>query len=368
MSIRRTLYPLAILAQLGAPLSANASEALRKEVRTFIAEPIKKLLAEEKQNAIAVGEFTGPAGLDTNAGPGIQQLLTEELLALKVIVRKKATLSVKGRYARVKDKDSPGRIAVKVTAEVLDDSDERKAEFHALLRADGDIARLLALTARLPERDDKDKGGPKKRNEELDRRIKKPEVFVDGSKVSAAAGSPYAVELLVHRGKDIPTLPRKARVEDGQAFVKLERYEIYEVRMSNRSDQEAAVTLTIDGLDAFAFSEVRDDKTGRPKYTHYIVKPGETTTIVGWHLRDNPPDNYAAFLVTEYGKGASSRAVSQARGKRGVITVTFAPCYEGKPRAVGDETGLGPPRSVKVEPVQRAIGAVAEVVSIRYTR
>ena len=33
------------------------------------------------------------------------------------------------------------------------------------------------------------------------------------------------------------------------------------------------------------------------------------------HLHDNPPDNYSSFLVTEYGKGASSRAVSQARKK-----------------------------------------------------
>lgn len=128
------------------------------------------------------------------------------------------------------------------------------------------------------------------------------------------------------------------------------------------------MTISIDGLDCFAFSEARDPKANRPRYTHYILPPGKPATVVGWHLRDTPPDNYASFLVTEYGKGASSRMVAQAQGKRGVITVTFAPAYEGKPRSMGDETGLGPPQSVAVQPVERSVGPVREVVSIRYAR
>jgi hypothetical protein len=174
--------------------------------------------------------------------------------------------------------------------------------------------------------------------------------------------------LLVKPSPEAPAEPRAARKEEGQAFVDIKRSEIYEIRLHNATTDEAGVTITIDGLDVFAFSEVRNPKTGGPKYTHYIIRPGKAETIVGWHLRDNPPDNYSSFLVTEYGKGASSRAVSQARAKRGVITVTFAPAHKGKPRSAGDETGFGPPRSVRVEPVQRTIGPVREVVSIRYTR
>ena len=44
--------------------------------------------------------------------------------------------------------------------------------------------------------------------------------------------------------------------------------------------------------------------------------------------------------------------MAQAQGERGVITVTFGPRHEGKPRSAANEMGLGPPVSVKVEPVQ----------------
>lgn len=366
MSIRPLLLSVAIAA-LSAGGPARASDALRNEIRTALAEPIKKLLEEEKQEAIAVGEFTGPAQFDTNAGPGIQQVLAEELAALKVTVQKKANLSVKGRYARIADKASPGLIVVKLTAEVLDRNDERRAEFHALLRGVADIARLLAVTATLPPADER--GAGKNRSQELEKRLEKPQAHVAGSKVSASADSPYAVELLVKADANSKAGPRNARLDgDGQALVDIRRDELYEIKLYNHTPHEAGVTLTIDGLDAFAFSAIRDSKTGRPKYSHYIIGPGETTTIVGWHLRDKPPDNYSSFLVTEYGKGALSRVVNQAQGKRGVITVTFAPAHEGKPRSVNDETGFGPPVSVEVKPVQRTIGAVREVVSVRYTR
>jgi hypothetical protein len=367
MSVRALLAGLAASAVLlGAVRPAAAAATLRDEIRTALAKPIQDLLTEEKQEAVAIGEFTGPALLDTNAGPGVQQILAEELQALKVTVQKKANLSVKGRYAKVEDKESPGQIAVKLTAEVLDRNDERKAEFRALLRGTADIARLLGVTVSLPPPDEP--GAGKARNQELDRRSENPQVHVDGSKVSASADSPYAVEVLVKAAPEEKAAPRAARVADGQAFVDVKRGELYELRLHNTTGSEAGVTVTIDGLDAFAFSEVRDPKTGRPRYSHYIVKPGGTATVVGWHLRDKPPDNYASFLVTEYGKGASARAVAQAQGQRGVITVTFAPAFEGKPRSSADETGLGPPRSVDVKPVQRSVGPVRETVSIRYTR
>jgi hypothetical protein len=366
MAVRPSIFVLAGVALLTAARPASASEALRKEIHAALAEPIKKLLEEEKQEAIAIGEFTGPAQLDTNAGPGIQQLLTEELMALKVPVQKQANLSIRGRYAKLDDKARPGQIVVRLTAEVFDRNDERRAEFHAVLQGLADIARVLGATVSLPPPDEP--GSGRQRNQELNRRLQAPTVHVAGSKVSAAADSPFAVELLVKSSPSAPAEPRAARLEDGQAQVDIKRNEIYEIKITNNTPSEVGVTVTIDGLDAFAFSEVRKPQTGQPKYSHYIIGAGKTQTIVGWHLRDAPPDNYSSFLVTEYGKGASTRAVTQARGKRGVITVTFAPAFLGKPRTANDETGFGPPRSVQVQAVQRTIGPVREVVSIRYTR
>src|SRR5206468_1525332 len=95
--------------------------------------------------------------------------------------------------------------------------------------------------------------------------------------------------------------------------------DIYEVRVTNNSTEEAAVTLTIDGIDVFAFSDIKDAKTGKPRFSHYIVAPKTSHTIVGWHKTNAVS---LGFLVTEYGKGASSQLKST--GDVGVLTVTFS--------------------------------------------
>ena len=60
--------------------------------------------------------------------------------------------------------------------------------------------------------------------------------------------------------------PRAAsKDEDGFAFLKINRDEIYAVKLINDSPHDAAVTLTIDGLSVFAFSE-------NSNYTYWIVR------------------------------------------------------------------------------------------------
>src|SRR5205823_2102094 len=131
----------------------------------------------------------------------------------------------------------------------------------------------------------------------------------------------------------------------------------------------AAVTLTIDGLDVFAFTEVRTPE-GRPKYTHFVLPPGESL-ITGWHKTNDRADT---FLVTEYGKGAISKVRDPNRGKVGVVTVTFALAWQGEQppeeekgsrNAGGNETGFGPPTKVNLKEAAYKIGAVREVVGVR---
>src|SRR5262249_14398748 len=148
---------------------------------------------------------------------------------------------------------------------------------------------------------------------------------------------------LVQATDTSPLEPRAAEIvtkdRGVEAFVGINRTELYAVKVYNHTNSDSAITLSIDGLDAFAFSEVRDPKTNHPRYSYYIVpaakdgKPG-TTTVPGWHLRDEPPGNYSKFLVTEYGKGSSVGAVTTPKeGTPGVITVTFAKAYDGKSRS-----------------------------------
>ena len=46
--------------------------------------------------------------------------------------------------------------------------------------------------------------------------------------------------------------------KDGLAFFKINRGEVYAVKVANRADHDVAVNLAIDGLGMFAFSENRN--------------------------------------------------------------------------------------------------------------
>src|SRR5947209_3974906 len=56
----------------------DAPPTARDEIAK-LAKGILKTVEDEGQSTIAVGAFTGPAQFDTNAGPGFQELLCEEL-------------------------------------------------------------------------------------------------------------------------------------------------------------------------------------------------------------------------------------------------------------------------------------------------
>src|SRR6516162_501655 len=94
---------LALWAEVAAP--GRADNALRTELATIakgIAEAVKGLGHE----AIAVGEFTGPAQLASSGGPVITKTLTEELPKHGLAVKRVATIGVKGEFEDVKDKQS----------------------------------------------------------------------------------------------------------------------------------------------------------------------------------------------------------------------------------------------------------------------
>lgn len=58
--------------------------------------------------------------------------------------------------------------------------------------------------------------------------------------------------------------------------MQLEKGQIYAVKIYNNSQRDVAVSLSIDGIDEFQFSQDRikdgPDK-GRPKYKHFVVSP-----------------------------------------------------------------------------------------------
>jgi hypothetical protein len=134
------------------------------------------------------------------------------------------------------------------------------------------------------------------------------------------------------------------------------------------------VTLTVDGLNLYAFSNVKD-KTGRPLYSSVLVAPKSTTLIKGWH-RTNEASN--EFVVTEYAKSAAAGLHSTAN--IGTITATFAAAWPANAKPPADEprrfyyapggtaTGIGSAFAEKFVEQQREIGVVRATVSVRYAR
>jgi hypothetical protein len=149
------------------------------------------------------------------------------------------------------------------------------------------------------------------------------------------------------------------------------RNEIYSVRLINESPHDAAATLTIDGLNMFVFSEVKDKK-GQPRYTHVIVPARSSGTILGWHRTNEKSDS---FLVTEYAKSAAAQLLHNS-AKIGTITVCFSAAWPRDGRPPGDEpptrsadaTGRGPEVAAKYTEVERTLGVIRATVSVRYTK
>ena len=300
---------------------AHATEMLQRELAQ-IAEQIQGLLRTDNQAAIAVGEFSVPAQLDTNFGPGVAAALTRALQDRSVTVNRKAALSVRGRYTKVPSDRFAGQGMIRLTIEVFDRDDQPRGSFQARFYDTPTIAAFLGVTTALPP-----DGDLRPRNLQVVDAAEKPSAVIEGSRVKASTSSPFAVEVLVRPGPGQPAAPRKPALVEGQAVVEIKRGEVkrgevYEIRLYNQAPFEAAAAILIDGLSVFNFCELKGDN-GRPLYSFFPIPPGTVLDVVGWFRTLERSD---AFVVTAYGQGASSLVRDPPAGKTGVLTVGFAAC------------------------------------------
>jgi hypothetical protein len=351
---------------------------LRYELAS-IADQVKRLLVAQGQDSISIGAFSGPAQMPGNAGAGIVAVLTEELGRRGIRVARRASLGLKGEYkasdgrpeaqgrlpsATSVPKVAPAKILSAVLKARVEDSDGAiLLEVRRETRDEATLAALFGLSF-----DHRfTKNGRQNQLSTLRESFDKPQPVLDGTMVKGRPDSPYAVEILA-KTDDERYVARAPRDEEGLAFVPLRRGEVYAVRLTNRSDFDAAATLTIDGLSMFAFSK---DK-GNPRL---IIPAHKSTTIVGWHRTHEVSDE---FLITSYAKGAAAELNSSSEDV-GTITATFAaawtdvrppdePLPDLVPMAEADATGKGKQVESKFTRVQREIGMIRAAVSIRYTK
>jgi hypothetical protein len=360
---RRALALLPALFLASGP--AGATENLREELAE-VAKQVKALMEKERQEGISVGAFSGPSHLPMS-GALIQKTLAEELTRLGVTVSKDAkNYEVKGDFRDAPDPRVGNLVGVKLSVRVYDASGEELVKFKSrIVHGNNDLLQLLGPTAAISP-----KGDLQERNKKIEEAIKKPSVHIDGTRVSAAPGSPYAVEVVVKSGKEYA--PCKPEVKDGLAVVALKRDDVYAVVLYNNSPHEAGCRLSIDGLSMFAFSEVKDAKTGGPKYNHVIVPKGGCVQVEGWHVTNKKSDE---FRITGYAESAAGKL--GRTGEVGTVTVAFCAAWpKGKDEMrppdelQGRDADLGTGRGARIdkeyEEVERDYGVVRAVVSIRY--
>ncbi|MEX0585148.1 MAG: hypothetical protein WD176_00795, partial [Pirellulales bacterium] len=247
-TLLRTFRPLACLALTAAILSlggqkAQATEELRKELAE-VAKGISQILKSMDETSVSVGSFTGPPTLPTSSGPTFTKMLKEELEKHELQVKLRSKYGVKGEYLDVIDANN-GKLAAQIKGELVDTKGTTLLSFNRGVQGATTLSTLFGLTADLPANN-----SPEVRDQALQKALDSPTVTIKDSKVSASATSPYAVELLIKAGSAYG--PRPAVVDDGLAFCKIARNEIYGIRLINNSPHDAAVTLSIDGLSVFA--------------------------------------------------------------------------------------------------------------------
>ena len=343
------------------PRPTRADTNLNTEMNE-VASKIKQLLEQKGNDAIAVGEFRGPARLVSSSGPSISKALADSLKKIGVPVKRLAALEVNGDYRDVEDRATK-RVAVEIKARIIDDKGAELVAFEPRGILDlSSIASLIGSTVAVPS-----EGTDQQLDRALREAIKNPKVHIDGTRIAADPASLYAIEVLINSGTD--SVPRPAvKDDDGFAFVKIRRGEIYALRLINDSPHDAAVLLTVDGLSVFAFS-------ANTNYTRWIVPSKQSLVVPGWHRTNSVSDS---FQVTEYAKSAAAEKLPGSTTV-GTITAVFAAAWpeDAKPPqdeaptrrgGPGNATGKGPPVGTSFTEVARVIGRFRASVSVRYTK
>ena len=378
----------ASLALLQSQASANTAEF------SSAATKITNLLLSQGETTVAFDALEHSENAIGNYGPGLR---AELILAFETVnmslkannekyltIGPNATFKVRGSYSIGDDPDDLGTVerkrllALEVTIEITNGV-ETQSDFTFFLSRERDIIAAEGLNIQF---DDQQRRETRSAHTEI-RRVRKVALqkhaeenrssfFVEGSKIKTNPNSEYAIELLTKSPAGQKYTPRKPKADSGVfPFVPVGVGEVYGIKVYNNSDQEIGVAMKIDGIDQFTFSEERDPKTGRPRFTTWIIAPNSSFTIKGWHITaDNTrEDNLSAFQVTGYGEGASRFVRNVAPSGNGVITVAISNSFDQRgAKTAGTETGFGPPVKQNQKVVNRQLEPPHEFLALRYNR
>jgi len=337
------------------PHSIKAENALQLEL-TALAKDIDKLIDKRGGGTVAVGGFTAASNVRGSSGSDVQlQLATALQKAGLTVNSEEYKFEVTGNYLGFTDKQT-GAFGVKIVSRVIDSDGTTLAEFPRLIFGEETVPRMLGVSVQTGPNDN-----ALDRSKKIKDALKKPQVNLSGTRIATSATSPYAIEILVKNGKNYVA---RSAIQDSKQrpFVGIAENELFAVRLINDSDHEAAVNLSIDGINCFHFSKT--------KSTYWIVPAKSTVRIEGWH-KDNSKS--VEFKVTGYADTAAALLKLKPSPSIGQISAAFSAAWSddtGRPHdeASGRGAGFGEEITVKTKQVKRFIGHVRDSIVVRYEK
>ncbi len=344
--------------------SGSASESLRPSLAK-IAEAVAKIAESRGGGSVAIGQFTGPPTLQSNAGPGIQKVLTDELANNGVRIAKfNADLGIRGEYLYTSAESSPNavfkQIRLKVVLtdgsgqaltslnrdidlnpSVIDDESidvdpaKRKIKIRDgaidldTLTGGADAAELLGVTW------DFERNGlglDLTKDVVADSFANPMAQIVNGTAVRSSPTSPYFVEVFVG------SRPLPLRLEDGQPTVNLSKGQTFVLRVTNRASHDVSAAVALDGVNSFAFSRERG-ADGRP-LARYVIGRNRPMWIKGWHetFASNRAFSVATFSAASE-PNPSPAAQFGTESSLGMITVVIRGSWQAHESPPPDEPG-----------------------------
>ena len=393
------------------PAHVRGNDNLREPLAK-IAQAVSQILKDRGVDSIAIGEFTGPPSFASAAGPGIRKVLAEEFTKLDIREKKiGANIGIQGKYLVQEDQptfagavkgpphlrlvaslvDKNGQVLTELNVEVAVKVAEvdgqpiiskTKIEKGTLtvdshggdkdIHGAGVLAESLGATVDLKR---KSKEGFSDGSELVIESFETPTaVIANGSAVAASRTSPFQMEILVE------SRPSPMKLEDGHPFVQLEKGNSFQVRFTNTAPYDVAVVFLLDGVNSYAFTDVRETRgpqRGEPKYSKWIVPRNQSFTLKGWHRTNDDVDK---FLVTDFADSAAAK-LGSASGL-GTITASVQATWRKNEKPPADEPrmyasmapGIGIGRGardtqqVKEDTNPREYGQTRAVITVRYAK
>ncbi len=257
--------------------------------------------------------------------------------------------------------DGPEVVALNLKAEIRERQTDTIIQAISIPIFDAQSVILLSPTSDLPAGQSE-----RERQRMLNDDIDRPRVTLVGTNIQPRRESQYAIQILT-RSAPTKALHESVPVDrHGLAFVNLSRGDEYVVRLHNHTEHEAAVTLNIDGLNIFAFSQ-------QGNANQVLIAPHSSSDIPGWVITDERSD---AFEVSSYAKSAAAEK-RIPMSSIGAITAAFhaawdpsqpPPDDEANAKSADTATSRGRKLDQKYISVKRVVGKQRSFITVRYDR